>query len=251
MTNSRVEAKFADCTGEFGIARWQAWSPGVVDAAGWAAWLDGDRTEAKAQPDVSFLPRLLRRRLDRSGRMAMCTAWLCAEGCDSVQLVFGSRHGALERTLTLFEELAREEPMSPTMFSLAVHNSVAGLFSIARRDRGAATALAAGQDTLAICLLEGANMIAEGAVNVLVTYAEDMVPAPYDALVATPAAHPFAISLLLTPVARSALRCRLTCSPDTPAEAPEAALIRFLTKGPGAAVIGVNQPWRLERCPDA
>jgi len=52
--------------------------------------------------------------------------------------------------------------LSPTLFSLSVHNSVAGLFSIARGDRGAATAMAAGLDSLGLSILEGANMIAGG-----------------------------------------------------------------------------------------
>src|SRR5262249_59695026 len=95
------------------------------------------------------------------------TAWPCATGIESVQSVFASRHGALERTLELLDALARQESVSPTSFSLSVHNSTAGLFSIARTDRGAATAMAAGPDTLALSLLEGANLVAEGAEAVL------------------------------------------------------------------------------------
>src|SRR5690348_4788326 len=151
----------SDNTGVFGIARWQAWAPGVTEPAAWRAWLPaGHCPEPQALPDVSFLPSLLRRRLDRCGRMAMSTAWPCSEGLESVQSVFASRHGALERTVELLHALSHDEPLSPTTFSLSVHNSTAGLFSIARTDRGAATAMAAGDDSLGLSLLEGANLIA-------------------------------------------------------------------------------------------
>ncbi|MGE5626216.1 MAG: beta-ketoacyl synthase chain length factor [Bacillota bacterium] len=235
----------------FGVARWHAWAPGVGDGPAWKKWIaDGDCPEPDAKPDVSYLPPLLRRRLDRCGRMALATAWPCAEGRESVRFVFGSRHGSLDRTLQLLTALAREEALSPTDFSLSVHNSIAGLYSIARGDRAAATALAAGGDTLGMALLEGAAMIAEGAGVVLVCYADDRVPPPYDSFVeADSRRHPFSISLLLTPPEDAALRCRLIQDGVGPAELPEAALMRFLTEGAPTCVLGVDQPWRLSREP--
>lgn len=237
---------------DFGIARWRAWTPSVGDDGAdgdWGAWLSGEAAaDADAQPDVSYLPALLRRRLDNLGRMALCTAWFCAEGLDEFEFVFGSRHGSLSRTADMLVDLANDEPLSPAAFSLAVHNSVAGLFSIARGNRCRATAMAAGLDTLGMSLLEGATLVAEGAPHVIVTYAEDRVPDLYEPLVPTPPAHPFAISLLLTPAADAPLRCLLTPAAERAAEAPEAALIRFLVDAPDASVVGVDQPWRLERC---
>jgi len=239
----------SDNTGYFGIARWQAWAPGVVDVEAWRNWLpEGACPDPQAQPDVSYLPSLLRRRLDRSGRMALSTAWPCAEGLDSVQSVFASRHGALSRTLELLSNLAEHEPLSPTTFSLSVHNSNLGLFSIARSDRGAATALAAGADSLGMALLEGANLIAEGATQVLVCYSDDLAPPPYDSFPVEDASHrPFAVSLLLTPPDAAPLACRLAHSDAGATETPEAALMRFLVDGAETSVIGVDQPWRLER----
>jgi Beta-ketoacyl synthase, N-terminal domain len=237
-------------TGSFGIARWKAWAPGVTDAPAWREWLaDGECPEPDTQPDVSYLPPLLRRRLDRSGRMALATAWPCTEGRDSVSFVFGSRHGVLDRTLELLTALARHEALSPTVFSLSVHNSTAGLFSIARGDRGPATAMAAGADTLGLTLLEGANMVAEGADAVLVCYADDQVPAPYRPFVEEESRHlPFAVSLLLTPAKDAPLCCRLEREDtEKSAEAPEAALMRFLLEDTPDSLIGTDQTWRLER----
>lgn len=234
----------------FGIARWQAWAPGVADAAGWRAWIAAGHTpDPVAQPDVSYLPPLLRRRLDRCGRMALSTAWPCTAGLSTVQSVFSSRHGALDRTLELLDALAKDEVLSPTVFSLSVHNSNLGLFSIARSDRGAATALAAGADSLALGLLEGANLIAEGAEQVLVCYADDSLAAPYAAfLPEEPSAHrPFSISLLLTRAADAPLRCRLSAAEDGSCNAPEADLMAFLLDESDATTLGHEQAWRLER----
>ncbi len=179
--------------------------------------------------------------------MAMSTAWLCAEGLDSVQSVFASRHGALERTVELLSNLAKDEPLSPTSFSLSVHNSTVGLFSIARSDRAAATAMAAGADSLGLALLEGAMQIAEGAERVLVCYADHKLPAPYAGAVEDSMHHPFSISLLLTQPQAGAAQFALAHSDAAPSEAPEPALMRFLIDGPDTAILGVDQPWRLER----
>jgi hypothetical protein len=221
----------------------------VTDTSAWQQWLpEGHCPEPNAQPDVSYLPSLLRRRLDRSGRMALATAWPCVEGLASVPCVFASRHGVLDRTLELLTALARDEALSPTTFSLSVHNSSAGLFSIARGDRAAATAVAAGRDSHGMCRLEGANLIAEGTVQVLVCYADDEAPAQYAPCVQEDASHrPFAVSLLLTQPADPTQRCRLSASEAAPDEAPEAALMRFLLDAPDSAIVGVDQPWRLER----
>jgi hypothetical protein len=231
----------------FSIARWHAFAPQVGREEDWRAWLrdpsDGDGTRAK--PDVSWLAPMLKRRLDYRGRMALAAAGPCVEGVGSVEAVFGSRHGALNRTVKMLEDLARGEAVSPSAFSMAVHNGVAGLFSIARGDRGAATALAAGEDTLGVCLLEGAQMIACGADNVLVVYAEDAVPDVYRELVDVPATHPFAVALLLRAEART--RCILAPTVVEPRELPEAALIRFLIGDGNDAVIGVHQRFWLGR----
>lgn len=181
--------------------------------------------------------------------MALHTAWPCAEGLDKVQYIFASRHGDLNRTVELLTSLAVNDLLSPTSFTLSVNNSVAGLFAIARGDRSAATAMAAGLDTLGLSILEGATMITEGAKRVLVTYTDDRVPSLYCGVIPESAVHPFAISLLLTPAADARLRCRLgRCAISSEREqSPEAALIRFLVEELSQVELGVHQLWQLER----
>lgn len=233
----------------FAISRWHAWAPGVQHPANWKNWLNGEcSTPADVQPDVSQLPPLLRRRLDRLGRMALHTACSCLNGIDAAEFVFASRHGALQRTTDLLIALARDEPMSPTLFSVSVHNGTAGLYAIARGDRSAATAIAAGEDTLGMGLLEGAGQIAAGAAHVLMCYADDSLPPPYDAAPGSSGGRaPFSISLLLQPATQSADACYLEPAPAAAREPPEAALLRFLVEHSTSTVIGAGQCWRLQR----
>jgi hypothetical protein len=97
-------------------------------------------------------------------------------------------------------------------------------------------------------MLEGANMIAEGAEHVLVCYADDVLPQPYRPYMAeVRARYPFSISLLLTRAATAPLHCHLVRHAGTTTEAPETALMRFLVEERDDSVIGVDQLWRLER----
>ncbi|EQD52842.1 hypothetical protein B1B_10544 [mine drainage metagenome] len=116
-------------TREFSIAHWAAWAPGVNDLLGWRAWINGEcSVSVGQQPDVGFLPSLIRRRLDRVGRMALYVAWQCAGDRMGLPFVFASRHGSLTRTVQLLDSLSQREPLSPAAFSLSVHNSTVGFF---------------------------------------------------------------------------------------------------------------------------
>jgi hypothetical protein len=78
------------------------------------------------------------------------------------------------------EALAQGLPLSPMDFSLSVHNASSGLFSIARGDRSAASALAASGEELAAAFLEAAGLLMEGAPEVLVSVHDEPPPKLYD-----------------------------------------------------------------------
>ena len=65
-----------------------------------------------------------------------------AFGCAGPELllalptVFASRHGDTTTTIELLECLAREKPVSANQFSHSVHNTQAGLFTIATAKLG-------------------------------------------------------------------------------------------------------------------
>lgn len=185
---------------KFNIAQWRAWAPGLITAEDWQQWsqhpsVPVDQDDA---PDVSFLPAMQRRRLSRLARMAFSVGWPLAEGREQLPLVFVSRHGETPRTFDILSDLAADQPLSPTQFSLSVHNAVIGLWSILRGETSEMTALAAAGDGLEHGVMEAASLLAEGAPAVLLLIAEENPPRAYAPWI-DDVPFPYALGLLLTP----------------------------------------------------
>ncbi|QXI28996.1 beta-ketoacyl synthase chain length factor [Pseudomonas vanderleydeniana] len=184
----------------FNIAQWRAWAPSLESVSDWQAWSHQPTvpTPSEAAPDVSFLPAMQRRRLSRLARMAFSVGWPLAEGHEALPLVFISRHGETPRTLEILSDLAAEQPLSPTQFSLSVHNAIIGLWSIMRGETSEMTALAANGDGLEHGMLEAAALLAEGAPAVLLVITEERPPEAYSRWI-DDVPFPYAVGLLLTP----------------------------------------------------
>jgi hypothetical protein len=168
------------------IARWSAW-PSVEAGA----------RESAAPPSVKFIDPMLRRRLGPLAKTLLHVAHECAADVPSVRLVLASQHGELSYTLAMLRSLAAEEPVSPTTFSLSVHNAPAGIFSILRGDRAPSTAISAGEETLGHGLLEAACQLDDGDEPVLMLYGDEPLPEEYSEFYPRPAPSR-AIALLLT-----------------------------------------------------
>lgn len=184
----------------FDISQWRAWAPGLSAHADWQLWANGQqspRNDADA-PDVSFLPAMQRRRLSHLARMAFAVGWPLAEGREQLPLVFVSRHGETPRTFSILSELAARQPLSPTQFSLSVHNAVIGLWSILRGSTSEMTALAAAGDGFEHGVLEAAALLAEGAPAVLLIVTEELPPEAYSPWI-DDVPFAYALGLLLTP----------------------------------------------------
>ncbi|MBN3781360.1 beta-ketoacyl synthase chain length factor [Burkholderia sp. Ac-20345] len=125
-------------------------------------------------PGVEALDPMVRRRLSRLSRLALQAAYDCAGTENPLRMVFASRHGELMRTTGILADIGAAEPVSPTAFSLSVLNAVTGIFGIARRDRSAATAIAAGHETLGYALLEAFSQYETSLASpVLLVYAHE------------------------------------------------------------------------------
>lgn len=184
----------------FNIAQWRAWAPGLTNVEDWQQWSQHPTPlqSSDEAPDVSFLPAMQRRRLGRLARMAFAVGWPLAQGHARLPLVFVSRHGETPRTFEILCDVAASEPLSPTQFSLSVHNAVIGLWSIMRGETSEMTALAAAGDGLEHGVFEAAALLAEGAPAVLVIVTEEQPPEAYcDWIDDVP--FPYAVGLLLTP----------------------------------------------------
>ena len=99
---------------------------------------------------------------------------------------------------TVVSDLAQGEPLSPTQFSLSVHNAVIGLWSILRGQSCEMTALAAADDGFEHGLVEAAGLLHEGAPAVLLIVAEELPPAAYAPWISDVPLS-YALGLLLTP----------------------------------------------------
>lgn len=122
---------------------------------------------------------MMRRRVDRLGRLACQVAYWCQQVEGSAPLVFASRYGDAQRSLALLGDLVQQQSLSPTGFALSVHNALAALYSIARGDTRNAVVVAGGRATATAALIEAAALIADGEPEVLVVCYEEPLPEHY------------------------------------------------------------------------
>lgn len=141
-------------------------------------------------PDVSIIPPLLRRRLNPMGRACVSEMLRHLREGDNPAVVYCSRHGDIERTLSVLKEQASGEPLSPMNFSLAVHNAIAGVISIHQLISANISSIAAGEEPLVPVLLEAAGLLSDDCPAVLCVFCDvplpeiyrspqEQVPAPY------------------------------------------------------------------------
>jgi len=171
--------RFGDVS--FSVASHTAWAPGLDTAAAWLEWAHGraQTNTAAADPKVAKMPPMLRRRASVTGKMALEAAYACLPeqaATTDLPVIFASRHGECARSVELLQELAQHAPLSPTSFSLSVHNANGGLWSIARGDRSNNVAIAAGSSTVEHALIEACGLLADGAGQVLLVMADNPPP---------------------------------------------------------------------------
>lgn len=177
--HSNRNMRFGDVS--FSVASHTAWAPGLDTAAAWLEWAhDRKHPSEPTEPKVKDMPPMLRRRASPAGKMALEAAYQCLPTQSDIPVIFASRHGECARSVELLMELAGNAPLSPTAFSLSVHNANAGLFSIARGDRGNAIAIAAGPGTVEHALIEACGLLADGAPQVLLVMSDSPPPAAFD-----------------------------------------------------------------------
>jgi hypothetical protein len=156
-----AEQEYNVLVSKFRIESWAAIAPGLETSADWQKWLANPVriTEPMGKLAMPGVPALLRRRFSASGKGAMAAAMPLVENLAEIPSIFASRHGDTALSLALLQSIANGEAMSPTSFSLAVHNAVSGLFSIARKDTSAVTAIAPMQGLVLQTLFEAVGQL--------------------------------------------------------------------------------------------
>lgn len=185
-------------------------------------WIDADsypNSEQKRLLDkadiepisLKQIPTLKRRRLNTLSKMAMHTSLRCLEkahiSTSESCTVFASQHGELSRTVSIIKDMVTTQEVSPKDFSLSVHNSALGLFSIFNNNQLAGTSLAAGSNTFGYALIEAYNYLQRFSVDepspnsqpqhVLVTCFDSEIAPPFNKTQKNQ--HPnYSLSLLLS-----------------------------------------------------
>jgi hypothetical protein len=91
--------------------------------------------------------------------------------------VFASQHGELQIAADLISDLLTLKSVSSARFALSVHNAPSGLLSIATKNTRATTTIAAGELSWSAGLLEAYLTAREREAPVLLSYADEPVPA--------------------------------------------------------------------------
>ena len=148
----------------FIVKQWAVWPPLQPDAEQNA----GGQAELLAS-----VPKMLKRRLSPLAKTVFCAVSQCLDDQMSVPAVFSSTHGELARSFAMMEMLEAGEEISPTAFSLSVHNAIAGLFSMAWRNKLQCTVIAPGEEGMAPAFIEALGLLQEGAAQVLLVFYDE------------------------------------------------------------------------------
>tara|TARA_R110002072_G_scaffold303070_1_gene492781 strand:- start:12016 stop:12801 length:786 start_codon:yes stop_codon:yes gene_type:complete len=154
--------------------------PGFPNATAWAEKNELPADDPRKPGGLAY-DRVNRRRASQMGRAigdAVVDAMAQAQ-VDGVTtpVIVGSSIGEAGAMLGLLDKMWREdEPMSPAVFTVSVHNAASGLLSISMKNKGYTTSIAADYDTPAATLLEGIGLLATGTNAVVCVCADEASP---------------------------------------------------------------------------
>ncbi len=162
---------------DFVLSHWCAWAPALNIE-------DSKLLETASISELLAVPKLMQRRLSPLAKAVLKVAEACQKQEAQMPVVFSSAHGEICKSLEMLKVLQAGQELSPTGFSLSVHNAIAGLFSIVFRNREEITVIAPCREGIAAAFVEGLGMLHDGADEVLlILYDEpiaDFYPvAPY------------------------------------------------------------------------
>lgn len=183
----------------FTICSWGAWSPQYQQASEWLNWqkngLDHN-SDLPGAPKLAQVPAMQRRRYSALTKMQLEAAFQC-DAPQQCRTIFSSRHGELNRTLGLLNNIVDQEPLSPTAFSQSVHNTASGIYSILKGNRSSSTSIAAGSETLYQALVEAYAQLKQDPTPLLFVFGDEPVPQVYSQFIDEPEL-PISMAFVLT-----------------------------------------------------
>ena len=129
----------------------------------------------------------------------------------------------------------KEEPMSPAVFTVSVHNAASGLLSISMKNKGYTTSIAADYDTPAASLLEGIGLIATGHDAVCCVCADEA--SPRSLLEHAPHWDMLAGAVVLTRAGTANARAHLTVETDGAADVDASDVAEPFPHNPQVGVV--------------
>ncbi len=209
---------------DFIIYKWSTWPPLPKNK---------EASHLKQDELLSTVPKMLKRRLSPLAKTVFCAAGQCIDEKTSIPCVFSSTHGELAKSFQMMKLIAAGEEVSPTAFSLSVHNAIAGLFSMAYHNQTQSTVVAPGEEGMAPAFIEALGLLQEGAEQALVVlYDEPLVDFYPSAPFQLTAENTCAVALIISKNGEG-IPIRFSYSQKTgkdgeqPVQIP--ALIRFLS----------------------
>ncbi len=165
---------------QFIVRDWGAWAPGLNSREDWRQWSLGCLSICTENPpSPKTVPKSLLRRLSPLARAVLSAVGQCVEEGDTLPAVFSSSHGEIVKSLQMLETLQAGDELSPTAFSLSVHNAISGLFSIVYGNRQEISVIAPGNDGMASGFIEALGLLQEGHPQVLLVFYDEPLPAFY------------------------------------------------------------------------
>lgn len=169
--------------------------------------------------DVGFLPMMQSRRLSPLARAACAVAYHCRQKSGDMPSVFFSSHGESQYYFEMLNGIAAREDLSPSRFSLCVHNAIAGLSSFHSASFLPTVSLSGGTEGLFAAFLEAAGLLLETP-KVLVLWYEQPLPDTYRAYLDT-SETTRALAMVLSRAKNPGHQLRLTRKPGKGLSATE------------------------------
>jgi hypothetical protein len=150
----------------------------------WRSWSNHQTfTQAEKAAIPAAVPKILQRRLSPLARAVFNAAEGCIDSDKTLPIVFSSAHGEVNKSLEMLKSMQKGEEVSPTAFSLSVHNAISGLFSMAYGNHQEITVIAPGQDGIAPAFIEALGLLQERrADEVLIVFYDEPLSDFYPSL---------------------------------------------------------------------
>lgn len=202
----------------FTLERWCLWQ--AEETPSGAHWPDGEVLPCnRGKADVKFLPMMQSRRLSPLARAASSVAWHCRQHAGDMPAVFFSSHGESHYYFEMLQGMAAHEDVSPSRFSLCVHNAIAGMSSFHSTSFQPYVSLSGGTEGLFSAFLEAGGLLLE-APKVLVVWYEQPLPEAYRTCRDT-SATTWALAMVLTRTGNPGHQLQLARFPGTGLSATE------------------------------